>query len=243
MKHSLIPLTYRANCRPRLRRKFHQKLLRKLHLFPRLTAMSATISKDEFLQYLSKTRGDSRRIFVVFRTRLHPLAENFLVPNPAVESRTKTVIKAVLLACREYPPKPGPGNAVLVFLPGRKDIDTVEALFSRFGPHRFHHQELKYLIHPKRALGGQDTIKMSDFDLPSTGRNVSLATTAAETNITIDDVGIVINSGATNVHCCDHTTRSIHLTAMRSITPLLLSSPRAPSVGFSTVSGIFCIKL
>ena len=89
------------------------------------------------------------------------------MPNAAVESRTKAVIKAVLLACREYPPKPGPGNAVRVFLRGRKDIDTVEALFKTdAGLIDFIAQELKYSIHPKGALGGQDTIKMSDFAPP-----------------------------------------------------------------------------
>ena len=55
----------------------------------------------------------------------------------------------------------------MVFLPGRKDIDTVEALFKTdAGLIDFIAKELKYLIHPKKALGGHDTIKMSDFDDP-----------------------------------------------------------------------------
>ena len=87
---------------------------------------------------------------------------------------------------------PGQDEAILVFLPGWDDISK---LFDTLRTHEVFGKKDKFLVLPLH--GSMPTVNQrAIFERPPKGvRKIVLATNIAETSITIDDVGFVIDCG------------------------------------------------
>jgi HrpA-like RNA helicase len=91
------------------------------------------------------------------------------------------------------------GNAFIVFVPGRNDIKEIpEELASVAVEESLQKHNLSAFC-INTALGSGDRLPLSTYKTPEEGRQIILATTAAETSITIPDVSVVIDS-ATTLH-------------------------------------------
>ena len=87
----------------------------------------------------------------------------------------------------------GGGGAILVFLPGMKEITTLHELLGAAAP--FASAEAKAWLLPLHSTLGSDA-QMKVFERPPKGvTKVVLATNIAETSVTIDDVTLVIDCG------------------------------------------------
>jgi HrpA-like RNA helicase len=136
-----------------------------------------------------------------------------------------------------------------VFVSGREDVDALQDLLN-LDPsfNGYKQRNLGYELAVKKAFGGRDTIDMSDFDPPNSGRQVILPTTAAETSITIEDIDIVIDTGATNVNWYRHQDRTQQLSTMvvsqsRAIQRVGRAGRKRPGVGPKYFPGIFHPRL
>jgi len=141
-----------------------------------LLIMSATLETDKLAQYLDPVP------VIVSEGRQFPISYHYLAATPEPRQRLQVWAQSVAQALADQA-----GN-ILVFIPGQADI------------HRLH-QELRHLegnslsIYP---LYGKLTLaeQRQAISAPQAGqRKVVLATNIAETSLTIDGIGCVIDSG------------------------------------------------
>ncbi|MEW5916288.1 MAG: ATP-dependent helicase HrpB, partial [Gemmatimonadota bacterium] len=146
----------------------------------RLLVMSATLDVRRVCALL----GDPPQ--VVSEGKLHPVATHYMPPRNQA-AREMAVVAAVERALRDDP------GDVLVFLPGASEIKRVELLLNeRALPTGTYVAPL----HGALALDDQDrAIQPSPLGM----RKVVLATTIAQTSLTIDGVRVVIDGGLTRI--------------------------------------------
>jgi ATP-dependent helicase HrpB len=143
--------------------------------FPGRTAvMSATVDADRVASYLDAA---------VLRAegRLHPVTCRYIEDGallPSAEMLDRRVLRAVDAAEKD------PGD-ILVFLPGKGEINWIR---NRLASSKHDVEVLE--IHGGLCLADQARI----FE-PGRKRRIILATNAAETSITVPDIGTVIDSG------------------------------------------------
>ena len=142
----------------------------------RLLVMSATLETEKLAQYLDPVP------VIISEGRQYPISYHYLAATPEPRQRLQTWAQSVEQALADQA-----GN-ILVFLPGQADIQRL-------------HQQLQHLedknlsIYP---LYGRLTLaeQRQAISAPPTGqRKVVLATNIAETSLTIDGIGCVIDSG------------------------------------------------
>lgn len=142
----------------------------------KLLLMSATLETDKLAQYLNPVP------IIISEGRQYPISYHYLAATPRPRERLQVWAKSVEQALADQA-----GN-ILVFLPGQADIQRL-------------HQELRHLedknlsIYP---LYGRLTLaeQRQAISAPNPGqRKVVLATNIAETSLTIDGIGCVIDSG------------------------------------------------
>jgi len=142
----------------------------------RVLAMSATVDADRFAELLGGA--------AVIRVDGAPYPVT--THHVARDSRARledSVAEVVLTALAETAATAG--GDVLVFLPGRAEIDRVARRLDRSG------------VATVRLTGGRDSSGLDDVMGPSApgGRRVILATAVAQTSITIDGVRVVVDAG------------------------------------------------
>ncbi len=140
----------------------------------RLVAMSATIDPTPVQRFLG---GAERCPAVVAGGRLHPVEHRYLEQPDELrlEVRCARGVRRALAA--------RPDGHVLVFLPGVPEIErTARALGT-----------VKARVLPLH--GGLSTAAQDRALAPSAERKVVLATNIAETSVTLDGVGAVVDSG------------------------------------------------
>jgi HrpA-like RNA helicase len=163
----------------------------------RLTTMSATIAKDEFLHFLTKFGIRGATVYVVAGDTNFPLTQRFFKAGARTEDRTTAVANALFQVHQDYPSTAGLGNGIMAFVPGRQDMTAIEELLAAPEAQAFIQSLGMGKLRVKRALGGRDRVDISSFAPPNSGRQIILATTAAE-SITIPDVLIVVDTGVMN---------------------------------------------
>lgn len=154
----------------------------------RLLAMSATLDPDPVAAVLGGSTGSSP--VVTATAPIHPVT-TLHRPGSAhdrLEDRVSDVVHEALTA---GPQPDGVLGDVLVFLPGRGEIRrTAERLRRSAGPLRA--DLVVHELHGSVPPAVQDAALRPD---PDGRRRVVLATSIAETSITVDGVRIVIDSG------------------------------------------------
>ena len=141
-----------------------------------LVVMSATLAGDRIAEHLGGRHlaGEGRQHPVTVE---HVAASAVLPDARGVESR-------VLEALRRDADQPGD---VLVFLPGRGEIERVRTALAR-------HPVETLVLHGSQRLSEQARV-LKPRAGPGGARRVVLATNVAETSLTIPGVGAVIDSG------------------------------------------------
>ena len=140
----------------------------------RLVAMSATLDGDRFGRLL----GDPRRI--ESHGKAHPL-DVIHAGRDAAERIEPQMAAAIRRALDDHP------GSLLAFLPGVAEIERTADALGTLGP--------DFVLH--RLHGGIDpTAQRLALAKPPVGkRKVVLATSIAETSVTLEDVRIVVDSG------------------------------------------------
>lgn len=146
----------------------------------RLVVMSATLDGAR----VSKLLRDAR--VIESKGRSFPVETNYLGRNPQVRIEEQ-VVQAVLKALREEK------GSLLVFLPGQGEIRRVEGLLEK--------QNLGSNCHVYALYGAltPEEQNRAIHPAPSGIRKIVLATTIAETSLTIEGVRVIIDSGLTRV--------------------------------------------
>ena len=163
----------------------------------RLVVMSATLDQDRIATLLpdALTLASEGRAFPVETRHLGDPSARF---NERIEDR---ITKAVLQAIAEEP-----GDA-LVFLPGLAEIRRVQAALEDRLP------EVAILpLHGDLPIAEQDRALAPDAQ---GRRKVVLATSIAETSLTIDGIRLVIDSGQKRLPQFDPTTGMTRLSTTR----------------------------
>lgn len=142
----------------------------------RLLVMSATLDGTRVARLLDATgviRSEGRG---------HPVTVQFMPPAPDPRQPAASVARATVQALSRHP------GSVLVFLPGRREIEQVARhLAAAMDPHT--------LVSP---LHGQLSAEAQDAAIrptPDGKRKVVLATDIAETSLTIEGISVVVDSG------------------------------------------------
>jgi ATP-dependent helicase HrpB len=142
----------------------------------RLLVMSATLDGARVADLMGATG--------VIRSegRAHPVTVQAMPPAPDLRRPAAAVTRATLQALSRHP------GSVLVFLPGRREIEQVaQQLAAATDPHT--------LVSP---LHGQLSAEAQDAAIrpaPEGKRKVVLATDIAETSLTIEGISVVVDSG------------------------------------------------
>ncbi|MEW5929707.1 MAG: ATP-dependent helicase HrpB [Gemmatimonadota bacterium] len=146
----------------------------------RILVMSATLDGEAVAALL----GDAP--VVTSAGRAHPVDTRYL-PRPAEGWLDARVARAALDALRD-----GPGD-VLVFLPGQAEIRRVEERLREAGPGP------GVRVAPLHGSLPQDAQDRAVEPSPPGERKVVLATSIAETSLTIEGVRVVVDSGVMRV--------------------------------------------
>lgn len=140
----------------------------------RMVAMSATLDGERFAQLMDNAP------VIESEGRIHPVAHHYLGRN-ATESIEEEVAAAIRHAMGEQ------RDDILAFLPGVREIErTADLLKGRIGEaviHRLHGQLDP--AHQRAAIRRE----------PEGRQKIILATSIAETSLTIDGVRVVVDSG------------------------------------------------
>jgi ATP-dependent helicase HrpB len=189
----------------------------------RLLVMSATLdiaAIGALLPHASRVSSEGR----VFPVETRHLGEAAGRANDRIEDR---VTKAVLQAIAEEP-----GDA-LVFLPGLAEIRRVQSALAD----RFSGTDFAILpLHGDLPLSEQDLALKPD---PNGRRKIVLATSIAETSLTIDGIRLVIDSGQKRLPQFDPSTGMTRLGTVR--VSLAAANQRSGRAG-RTAPGI-CYRL
>jgi ATP-dependent helicase HrpB len=161
----------------------------------RILVMSATLDVERVAALLDnppviESMGRSYPVDIIYRER------------PAGERIEDTVTRAILSAHSSE------AGSILAFLPGQGEITrTVERLEGRFGP--------ETMIAPLYGNLSQKEQDAAIRPAPAGQRKIVLATSIAETSITIDGVRIVIDSGLQRLPVFEASTAITRLETVR----------------------------
>lgn len=200
--------------------------------------MSTTISANDFLKYFEETpniQGPTESI--VIGQPPHPLQPRFLKIGATPESRIDGVVNTIFMAHTEIPIVAEAGNGILAFVPGRAHIEGIELedALSSTDVQRYLARHASPLV-VKRAVDDRETVNLNHFEPPEVGRQVILATTAAETSITFRDVAIVIDTGCANLPVYNPSLRTHELATVHvSRSQMDQRVGRAARVGSGTI--------
>ena len=161
----------------------------------RLLVMSATLDAAQ----VSKLMGDAPQISA--KGRLFPIETRYIAPPPH-EHIERTVVRAILQAIRDEQ------GSLLVFLPGMGEILRVKEQLAAHVP------DTLYIA----PLYGALDARSQDLAIapPDKGqRKIVLATSIAETSLTIEGVTVVIDSGTARVPRYDPGSGLTRLETMR----------------------------
>ncbi len=150
----------------------------------RLVVMSATLDAGPVAELLGD--GDGPAPVVTATAPVHPV-RTFHRPGSAhdrLEDRVATVVREALAA---GPEEDGTLGDVLVFLPGRGEIRRTRSALGGLGPDTVVHE-----LHGSVPPAEQDAALRPD---DRGRRRVVLATSVAETSITVEGVRIVVDAG------------------------------------------------
>lgn len=162
----------------------------------RLLVMSATIDGKRFTDLLG-----GRTPVVASEGKAHPLAIRWLGGSPA-DRIEDAVTRAVLTAWREQ------DGDILAFLPGVREIArTREVLESRLS------DAVILPLHGQVEPAGQRAAIRRN---PGGRRRVVLATSIAETSLTLDGVSAVVDSGLARRAEFDRAAGTTHLVTVRA---------------------------
>lgn len=162
----------------------------------RLLIMSATIDGKRFVDLL----GDAAPL-VTSEGRAHSLSIRWLGSAPGMRIED-AVTSAVLQAWRDD------AGDMLVFLPGTREIARVEERLTE-----------RLLNVPVLPLHGQVTPGAQRAAIrrdPDGRRRIVLATSLAETSLTLDGVSIVVDSGLARQPVFDRVAGTTHLVTVRA---------------------------
>jgi HrpA-like RNA helicase len=140
---------------------------------------------------------------------------------------------------RKIPILSDAGNGNLAFVPGRADIEGIEDALSSTDVQQYLTRHASPMV-VKRAVGCRERVDLNHFEPPEVGRQVILATTAAETSITIRDIAIVIDTGCTNLPVYDPSLRTHNLATVHVSRSQMVQGPGGASkVGPGMYIGLF----
>lgn len=162
----------------------------------RLLVMSATINGERFGDLL----GDAARV-ITSQGRAHPLDIRWLGSAPGTRIED-TVTSAVMQAWRVD------AGDILVFLPGAREIARIEERLTARLPDT-----------PVLPLHGQVTPAAQRAAIrrdPEGRRRIVLATSLAETSLTLDGVSVVVDSGLARQPVFDQAAGTTHLVTVRA---------------------------
>lgn len=156
-----------------------------------LMIMSATLNGDHLSQWL-------RAPLIASEGRSYPVSI-YYTPLSANQRLEQKVVEVVCQALIDHE-----GDA-LVFLPGMKQIRRVEQLLKE---QTLAHNVNVLPLHASLSAEQQERALLPD---PSKQRKVVLSTNVAETSVTIEGIGIVIDSGQARVSRYDERRGMNHL--------------------------------
>ncbi|RCX17064.1 ATP-dependent helicase HrpB [Fontibacillus phaseoli] len=141
----------------------------------RLLVMSATLDAGAVAELLGQAP------VVQSRGRMYPV-ETIFVGRPQQETLEAAVVRTVRLALADHE------GSVLVFLPGAREIRRVESALAGQMP-------AGVTVAPLYGALSQERQQLAIEAAPEGGRKVVLATSIAETSLTVSGVTVVIDSG------------------------------------------------
>jgi ATP-dependent helicase HrpB len=162
----------------------------------RLLVMSATLE----LEPLRALLGDAALVTAAGRS--YPV-ETLYDPGPAEQPAARAVVRGVLRALRERE------GDLLAFLPGMGEIRAAESLL------RERLEDTEILVRP--LYGDLDSAAQDSAIRPDPGgrRRVVLATSIAESSLTIEGVSLVVDAGWSRLPRFDPNTGLTRLTTLR----------------------------
>lgn len=185
-----------------------RELLGELRQQPlKLLVMSATLDGQAVSELLSDKQGQAAPV-IRSEGRMFPVELRYGAPYQFGEWIAERVVATVLQALADE------AGSLLVFLPGQGEIRQV-------------HQRLQERLQQRPALAAdvQLTPLYGDLKLeeqrqaiapaPAGKRKVVLATSIAESSLTIDGVRVVIDSGLARIPCFDPNTGMTRLQTVR----------------------------
>ena len=169
----------------------------------RLLVMSATLDTSAVAELLGGAP------VIAAEGRSHPVSVHYLERTPRDRDIPRMVSAGVFRALARE------SGDILVFLPGTGEIHAVERLLKR-------RLETDILICP--LYGNLDARAQDRAILPDSEgrRRVVLATSIAETSLTIEGVGCVVDSGLSRLPGFDPNTGLMRLETIRKLDPASL---------------------
>jgi len=162
-------------------------LLRKERGLPLLKVIiaSATIDKEKFINFFNSHTQEGIKNDIEIEGKLHPIDVHFDASDTKhYASRASEVLEKSILN--------GDTGHILIFMPGKEavneTINQVNLLLS--SKHGLSENFEVYPLHAEISTADQKKIFAS-----TTKRKIIVATNIAETSITIDGIGVVIDSG------------------------------------------------
>ncbi len=162
----------------------------------RLLVMSATLDTGRLADLLHPAP------VIASEGRAHPVAVVHRGPAPDSRAMVPAVVRAVVAALEQYP------GSLLVFLPGRAEIDRVGAgLASRV--------DANTRVTPLHGSLSPEAQDAAIQPAPTGQRKVVLATDIAETSLTIEGIAVVVDAGLGRRPRFDPNTGLTRLTTLR----------------------------
>ena len=165
----------------------------------RLLAMSATLAGEAVSALLGHAP------LITSAGRSFPVATRYLPPDPRRATGPAFLDHVAATVKRALMEETG---SILVFLPGGGEIKRVEQLLRSSG------LDSLTLIHPLYGELGQESQEQAILPAPPGRRKVVLATTIAETSLTIEGIRVVIDSGWARVPRFDPVSGLTRLTTV-----------------------------
>lgn len=164
----------------------------------KLIVMSATMNTDTYQRYLDHCE------IVQIPGSMFPVETFYLEDMRSIVGSSVSSVEMrsdsryfVILKLVEYIVVNKEEGAILIFVPGWRDMDELQNRFSDYNSRQTHPQRMLKvrLLHSKVPLEDRKI-----FDpVKGPGRKVLISTTIAESSITVPDVVFVIDLGLTNV--------------------------------------------
>ena len=169
----------------------------------RVLVMSATLDGDAVAALLADAQGDAP--VILSRGRMFPVSTHYRPPRPAdsAEAHASRVVREVLDAH---------DGDVLVFLPGAREIRRTASLLESHVADRRDPRVSVHELFGIMPLAAQDAAIAA---APPGTRKIVLATSIAETSLTIEGVRVVVDTGRSRLPRYDVRVGLSRLTTVR----------------------------